>query len=117
MPDPHFTALEAQLADAHEEARRLALEVAALRAIVERVADADSGDRLGAVKIWDLAGRPGEAEGCTAEWIQDAARRVLGRCLDCNGSGQQRTDVGHGNILDEECSTCHPGPAAGEEKP
>ena len=31
MPDPHFTALDAQLADAHEEARRLALEVERLR--------------------------------------------------------------------------------------
>jgi hypothetical protein len=95
----------------------LVAEVRRLRAIVARIAEADPDSRLGAVKVWDLPGRPGEAEGYTAEYIQGAARRVLGLCVDCNGMGRTVTYAGHGNLIDEECSTCHPGPAVGEVKP
>lgn len=49
-----------------------------LEAIVSRIAEVDADSRLGAVKVWDLPGRPGEAEGYTAEYIQGAARRVMG---------------------------------------
>lgn len=99
-------------------ASHLTDEVARLRAIVERVAEADPDSRLGAVKIWDLPGRPGEAEGYTAEYIQGAARRVLGIAEPVTCTCSPGFLPGRYPIHADSCaiSLAHPCPA-GEAKP
>lgn len=67
--DEHVPALTADLATARAEVERM-------RLFLVHIAEADPDSRLGAVKLYDRPGRPHPEY--SAEWIQDAARHVLG---------------------------------------
>ena len=99
MPDPHFTALDAQLADAHEEARRLALEVERLQTgLAKANANHEEFERR-----WYLATDEVEALRKALGEACDYIESGSAYCSDCDKGG-----VGHGwrALLGPSCPTC-----------